>query len=259
MSFQFLQIEDAAPARIITLHRPERRNALSAELLAELDAALTHRTARVLILASSGPVFSSGHDLGELRKAGQSECSATFELCSRLMLRLQSLSVPVIAEVQGLATAAGLQLVTACDLAIASENARFATPGVRIGLFCSTPMIPLVRAIGRKRAFEMLMTGEAISAQTALAWGLLNRVVPAAQLRSETLALATQIADASAETVATGKRLFYETVALPDETAYRTATDAMIHSAGTVDAQEGISAFLEKRRPVWTRSATVDD
>lgn len=259
MRYQFLQIEDVGPAQIITLHRPERRNALSAELLAELDSALTQRTARVLILASSGPVFSSGHDLAELRKASQSECSATFELCSRLMLHVQSLSVPVIAEVHGLATAAGLQLVTACDLAIAAENAFFATPGVRIGLFCSTPMIPLVRAIGRKRAFEMLMTGDPISAQTALEWGLVNRVVPAAQLRSDTLALAARIAEASAETISTGKRVFYETVALPDEAAYRTATNAMIHSAGTVDAQEGISAFLEKRRPVWTRSAPIND
>src|SRR5688572_2698129 len=134
MSFRFLQIEDAGPAQIITLHKPERRNALSAEVLLELHSALSYATARVLIIASSGPVFSSGHDLAQLRAASQSECSATFQLCSRVMLCLQSLAMPVIAEVQGLATAAGLQLVTACDLAVASEEAQFATPGVRIGL-----------------------------------------------------------------------------------------------------------------------------
>jgi len=252
MEYRYLQIEDAGPAEIITLHRPDRRNALSAALLLELETALARTRARAVIIASNGPVFSAGHDLDELNGTSQSECSALFELCSRVMLGLQKLPVPVIAEVQGLATAAGLQLVATCDLAVASEQALFATPGVRIGLFCTTPMVPLVRAIGRKRAFEMLITGDPIDARTALEWGLLNRVVAPGELRSASLALAGRIGEASAATVSTGKQAFYRTIAVPDEQAYDCATDTMTENASAPDAREGISAFLAKRKPVWS-------
>jgi enoyl-CoA hydratase/carnithine racemase len=233
------------------LHHSGRRNALCSELLRELETALRSTAKKPVILASTGPVFSSGHDLAELRGASQSECSATFELCSRVILGLQQLPVPVIVEVQGLATAAGLQLVAAADLAIASEDATFATPGVRIGLFCATPMVPLVRAIGRKRAFQMLFTGDPIAAHTALAWGLVNQVIPRHELRSASLALSARIAQASSETISTGKQAFYETVSLTDDHAYRRATAVMTDNAASADAQEGISAFLDKRRPVW--------
>jgi enoyl-CoA hydratase/carnithine racemase len=254
MSYRFLQIEDAGAAQIITLHRPERRNALSTELLLELETATKAATARVLVIASTGPVFSSGHDIAELAAASQSECSALFDLCSRVMLGLQRLPMPVIAEVQGLATAAGLQLTAACDLAVASDDAAFATPGVRIGLFCTTPMVPLVRTIGRKRAFEMLITGDVIDARTALEWGLVNRVVPGERLRETTLQLADRIAGASSATVAFGKAAFYRTCAMHDTEAYDTATAAIIENARHADAREGFSAFLGKRRPVWTGS-----
>ena len=251
MDYRYLQIEDAETAQIITLHHSERRNALCTELLLELETALQTTTRKPLIIASNGPVFSSGHDLGELNRASQSECSAVFELCSRVMLGIQNLPVPVLAEVQGLATAAGLQLVAAADLAIASEDATFSTPGVRIGLFCTTPMVPLVRAIGRKRAFQMLVTGDPVDAHTALTWGLVNQVVPRGELRTVSLSLAGRIAQASPETVAIGKRAFYETISLADLDAYRRATAVMIDNAARADAQEGISAFLQKRRPVW--------
>jgi enoyl-CoA hydratase/carnithine racemase len=251
MDYRFLQIEDAESAHIITLQHSDRRNALCTELLLELETALKATIRKPVILAAAGPVFSSGHDLAELNRASQSECSAIFELCSRVMFGMQNLSVPVLAEVQGLATAAGLQLVAAADLAIAAEDATFATPGVRIGLFCTTPMVPLVRAIGRKRAFQMLMTGDPIDAHTALAWGLVNQVAPLSELRTFSLSLAARIARASADTIAIGKRAFYETLSLSDETAYQRATAVMIDNASRADAKEGISAFLQKRRPVW--------
>ena len=252
MSYRFLQIEDADPAQIITLNRPERRNALSSELLTDLETALAASTARVIIIGSTSGIFSSGHDLAELAGSSPSECSALFDLCSRVMLGMQQLPVPVIAEVPGLATAAGLQLVAACDLAVAADAASFATPGVRIGLFCSTPMVPLIRAVGRKRAFEMLVTGDPIDARTALEWGLVNRVVPASQLRSTTLELARRIATASSATLAFGKRVFYGTASMEDTQAYRASSATMVDNAQHTDAREGISAFLEKRIPSWS-------
>jgi enoyl-CoA hydratase/carnithine racemase len=259
MNYRFLQIEDAGVAQIITLHRPDRRNALSASMLSELEAATTTITAGSLIIASTGPVFSSGHDLNELIGADQSECTALFDCCARVMMRFQQLPIPVIAEVQGLATAAGLQLVAACDLGIASEDASFATPGVRIGLFCSTPMIPLVRAVGRKRAFEMLMTAEPIHARTALEWGLINRVVPREALRATTLALAQQIARSSPAAIAFGKKAFYDTCGMADAEAYAVAARTMVANAQHPDSREGVSAFLGKRPPIWVASPPVHD
>lgn len=252
---QFVTAAEEGAVCILTLNHPEKRNALSAAMMGDLlDALNTAEDAsgvRAVILAAAGPVFSAGHDLAELSGRARADYDTLFALCTDVMLAIQSLSKPVIAEVQGLATAAGCQLVAACDLAVASEAARFATPGVKIGLFCTTPMVPLVRAIGRKRAMQMLLTGEPIDAPAALAWGLVNRVVPADQLRQSSLQLAAQIAEASAATVATGKRAFYEQIAMDERSAYAAAKDVMATNAVAPDAQEGIGAFLAKRRPVW--------
>lgn len=253
--FKNLLYETQPPAAVLTLNRPERRNALSLELMEELIEALGRAGAdpsvRAVILAASGTVFCSGHDLNELRGRGLHEYRRVFQTCTQLMQTLRKLPQPVIAEVQGIATAAGCQLVAACDLAVASEEASFVTPGVRIGLFCSTPMVPLARVISPKRAFEMLVTGDPIDARTALAWGLVNRVVPASKLREETLGLATRIADASPMVVALGKQAFYAQLEMPVDQAYAYASELITLNTLTADAQEGIAAFLEKRRPHW--------
>lgn len=245
----------AAIARV-TLNRPERRNALSFALMRELIECLrsigeSDKT-RVVIMSAMGNVFSSGHDLNEMRGRTITESRQLFDACVEMMGAIQKIPQPVIAEVQGMATAAGCQLVAACDLAVAAEEARFATPGVRIGLFCSTPMVALTRAIGRKRALEMLMTGTPIDARTAAEWGLVNRVVPAARLREETLALAGQIAEASPLTVGIGKQAFYTQIDLDQAKAYDYAKEVMSLNAMAADAQEGIGAFLEKRNPCWS-------
>jgi enoyl-CoA hydratase/carnithine racemase len=248
------EIHDAVA--ILTLSRPKRRNALSLEMMREILEGLDRiagSPARVVVIAADGPVFCSGHDLTELTARSEEEYREIFEVCSRLMLRLHELPQPVIAEVQGIATAAGCQLVAACDLAVAADTAKFATPGVRIGLFCTTPMVPLVRAIGRKRAMEMLLTGDFIDAATAVEWGLINRAVPAPGLRDATLELSLKIASASAETLATGKRAFYDHVDRPEPAAYACAAEVMTANSLATDAQEGIAAFLGKRAPVWTR------
>ena len=243
----------------LTLDRPDRRNALSLEMMLEITRALdglaSDAATRVVILAAAGPVFSAGHDLREMTGRDEAAYRKIFEVCTRLMLAMHALPQPVIARVQGLATAAGCQLVAACDLAVASETASFATPGVRIGLFCSTPMVPLTRAIGRKRAMEMLLTGRAISARTAAEWGLVNAVVPPEDLESATRRLALDIAEASPYTVATGKRAFYEQVDATEAAAYNCAQQVMTENALAGDAQEGIAAFLDKRAAVWTGSA----
>jgi len=239
----------------LNLDRPEKRNALSRDLLSRLEEALASiaadSSARVVVLGARGPVFCAGHDLGEMVGCSESEYRDLFALCSRVMLGLRRLPQPVIARVHGVATAAGCQLVAACDLAVAAEEATFATPGVRIGLFCTTPMVPLVRAIAPKAALEMLVTGKPISARRALELGLVNRVVPAAQLDDAVRELTDAMLAASPLTVRLGKRAFYEQLALDEATAYERATDVMTDNALCRDAQEGMSAFLEKRRPVW--------
>ncbi|HZU25373.1 MAG TPA: enoyl-CoA hydratase [Bryobacteraceae bacterium] len=239
----------------ITLNRPERRNALSLalmrDLIAELERTAARTEIRAVILAAAGSVFCSGHDLSELRGAGLDEQARIFDVCTRLMETIQRVPQPVIARVQGMATAAGCQLVASCDLAIAAEGATFATPGVRIGLFCTTPMVALTRAIGRKRAMEMLLTGNSIEARTAAEWGLVNRAVPADSLDSETRALAERIAWASGYTVGTGKQAFYRQIDLPQPQAYEYAKQVMTVNGLADDAQEGIAAFLEKRPPCW--------
>ena len=254
-AFDHLLIERSERIAIVTLNRAERRNALSSglmrELLACLDGLSDDPSTSVIILASTGRVFSSGHDLRELVDGNEASYREVFELCSELMLKIQELPQPVIAEVQGMATAAGCQLVATCDLAIASDTASFATPGVRIGLFCSTPMVALSRAIGRKRALQMLLTGEVIDAATAADWGLINSVAPSAELRSQTLALAGRIASASAATVLIGKHAFYRQIDLDTPAAYAFTKEVMTANALADDAREGISAFLEKRQPCW--------
>jgi len=241
---------------LVTLNRPQRRNALSLALMREMIDCLneigSRRDLRAVILAATGKVFSSGHDLSEMVGREFNDYQKLFDVCTELMEKLQSIPQPVIAEVQGIATAAGCQLVATCDLAIASEDAAFATPGVRIGLFCTTPMVALSRVIGRKRALEMLLTGELIDANTAADWGLVNRVVGAGQLRAETLKLAGRIAEVSGSVVALGKQAYYTQIELEQVKAYGYAKEVMTKNAIAHDAQEGISAFLEKRAPRWT-------
>jgi enoyl-CoA hydratase/carnithine racemase len=250
-----LRIEDAAGVRTLVLNRPERRNALSLALLRDLLTALSDTAADLSVLAvvvrGEGPAFCAGHDLSEMTGCSLPAARELFDTCSDLMMALHRLPQPVIAQVHGVATAAGCQLVAACDLAIASEDARFATPGVRIGLFCSTPMVEVSRAVGRKRALEMLLTGELIDARTAADWGLVNHVVPRDQLGHATLDLAARITSASSHTLAVGKVAFYEQLdrALPE--AYEHASDVMAANAVAPDAREGIDAFLSKREPRW--------
>lgn len=251
----------AASQRIatLTLANPERRNALSLatmrELLERFEAIGNDAGVDVVILRALGPVFSSGHDLREMPCASEEADLASareiFDTCVRVMTAIQTIRQPVIAEVTGIATAAGCQLVATCDLALASSDARFATPGVKIGLFCTTPMVALTRSIGRKRAMEMLLTGDFIDAATAADYGLINRVVEASALHGETLALARKIAAASATTVAFGKRAFYAQIELDQAAAYAYAKEIMSRNAMDADAREGIGAFLERRSPSW--------
>ena len=207
---------------------------------------------RAVIIASTGKAFSAGHDLSEMLGRSVADYRRIFDVCTELMTKIQSIPQPVIAQVQGIATAAGCQLVASCDLAIASEQATFGTPGVRIGLFCSTPMVALSRAVGRKRAMEMLLTGKVVDAETAAEWGLVNRVAPAEELESETRTLACQIAEASSFTVGLGKQAYYAQIDLDQPKAYAYTKEVMAMNALAADAQEGISAFLEKRAACWS-------
>jgi len=240
---------------ILTLDDLPHRNALSSDVLESLKAHLEHiggdSAVRVVLLRSVGPVFSSGHDLRELVDGDQESYSCVFDLCTQVMEAIRLLPQPVIAQVQGLATAAGCQLVASCDLAVASESASFATPGVQIGLFCTTPGVAVSRAVMPKKAMEMLLTGAPISAQEALEFGLISRVAPPQDLDEQVMALARQIADASASTLALGKRAFYQQVELDRPAAYRLAQQVMVENLLERDAHEGITAFLEKRRPKW--------
>lgn len=256
MPYQNLLRSTEGQLGIITLNRPDRRNALSLDLMLELIRCLDEFGAdhgiRAVIVAAAGKAFSAGHDLSELVGRTVNDYRRIFDVCTELMTKIQSIPQPVIAEVQGVATAAGCQLVATCDLAIASEQATFATPGVRIGLFCTTPMVALSRAVGRKRAMEMLLTGKPVDAATAAEWGLVNRVVPADQLASEARRLACQIAEASSFTVALGKQAYYAQIDLDQPKAYAYAKEVMTMNSLAQDAQEGISAFLEKRAACWT-------
>jgi enoyl-CoA hydratase/carnithine racemase len=248
---------DSDHVATLTLNRPAARNALSIGLMEALDAALeaigADPTIRVVILAGSGPAFCAGHDLRDLRATPtRAFYEATFALCSRLMQRIVHLSKPVIAQVHGVATAAGCQLVASADLAVAADTARFATPGVDIGLFCSTPMVALSRSVGRKHAMEMLLTGDLVPAVRARELGLVNRVVLEAELAATTRALAAQIAAKSPLTVAIGKEAFYRQAEMKLAAAYDYASDVMARNMLAHDAGEGIDAFLDKRQPQWT-------
>jgi enoyl-CoA hydratase/carnithine racemase len=255
-SAPLLRAERDAGVWRLVMNRPAQRNALSVQLMSALQQALERAAAdkdcRVVVIAGAGPAFCAGHDLRELRSDNRRETYARiFAQCSALMLQIVRLAKPVIAEVHGVATAAGCQLVATCDLAVAAADARFATPGVDIGLFCSTPMVALTRAIGRKPAMEMLLTGDLIDAASAKALGLVNRVVPAAELTAATMALARQIAAKSALTLAIGKEAFYRQAELGLASAYNYASEVMTRNMLAQDAAEGIDAFLEKRPPLW--------
>jgi enoyl-CoA hydratase/carnithine racemase len=256
MNFEMLTVTREEELAVVTLNRPERRNALSLALMRELIACLDElsrdRGIRAVILAAAGKVFCSGHDLSEMTARNINEYREIFDVCSELMLKIQAIPQPVIAQVQGVATAAGCQLVASCDLAIAAEEAWFATPGVKIGLFCTTPMVALTRAIGRKRALEMLLTGNPVDARTAADWGLINQAVPAADLGSATRKMASKVAEASSLVVAIGKQAFYTQIDLDVQKAYAYAKEVMSLNAMAADAQEGIGAFLGKRAPCWT-------
>jgi len=241
----------------LTLNRPQARNALSQGMLTTLLAAFREIAAdpavRVVILAGAGPAFCAGHDLKEIRAAGYAReyTEALFGACAELMQVIVKLPKPVIARVHGIATAAGAQLVASCDLAIAAADTRFATPGVNIGLFCSTPMVALSRNVAHKHALQLLLTGDLIDAPTALRIGLVNELVPAADLENHTLALARKIASKSALTVAIGKEAFYRQAELPLAEAYAYTKEVMVANLEARDAQEGINAFIDKREPVW--------
>ncbi len=252
-----IERRDAGEARIV-LNRPERFNPLSSEMIAALEAALATVGAdpdvRVVVLAANGRGFCAGHDLKEMRAhAGDRGWQRRlFDDCSRMMLALTRLPQPVIARVHGIATAAGCQLVAMCDLAVAADTASFALPGVNIGVFCSTPAVGVVRNVGRKRAMEMLLTGRPIDAQTALAWGLVNRVVPAPELDAAVAEFVLTIAGRSAATIRAGKAAFYTQVDRQIAAAYDVASETMAANMDFEDAAEGIDAFLEKRPPIWS-------
>ena len=255
MSYTDLVLDRDGEVAVLTLNRPTKRNALSLGLMEEVLAALgevaADRSVAAVVLRGAGPAFCAGHDLAEMTGLDVAAYRRIFDTCTRMMNAVQAVPQPVIAQVHGIATAAGCQLVATCDLAVAEEGARFATPGVKIGLFCSTPMVPLTRAVGRKKALEMLLTGEYLDAHEARAFGLVNRVVSAAALADETLSLARKVAAASPLVLGLGKQAFYAQADLPQPQAYAYAKEVMSLNAMAADAQEGICAFLEKRRPAW--------
>jgi enoyl-CoA hydratase/carnithine racemase len=255
MPYENICFDTEGELAVITLNRPNRRNALSLVLMLELIDCLervkTERSFRAVILQAAGKVFCSGHDLGEMVGRDINEYRHLYDVCAQLMTAIQSIPQPVIAQVQGIATAAGCQLVATCDLAVASDEASFATPGVKIGLFCTTPMVALTRAIGRKRALQMLITGDLVDAHTAAEWGLINTVVPASELAQATRKLAARIVEASALTVSLGKEAFYAQIDLDQPKAYAYAKEVMSMNSLAADAQEGMSAFLEKRQACW--------
>ncbi|NBT53998.1 MAG: enoyl-CoA hydratase [Betaproteobacteria bacterium] len=250
MADQHILVSTEGAITTVTLNRPDKRNALSLPLMLELTEALQavgRSTARGVILAANGPVFSAGHNFGDMAGASLAQARELFAVCTRMMDTLQALPQPVIARVHALATAAGCQLVATCDLAIAADTAGFAIPGGKAGLFCHTPLVAVARNIGRKRALEMAMTGDAIDAATAADWGLINRAVPAAELDAATLDLISRATRGSTESKAMGKQGYYRQMELAQPQAYALASEIMAAGALTADGQEGIAAFLEKR------------
>ena len=255
MQKSVVDFERAGEIGLITLNNPEKRNVLSrmalGQLIERLDEAETDGQVKCVILRAAGTVFSAGHDLREIIDASDAERKSLFGLCTQAMQSVRNLSLPVIAQVQGIATAAGCQLVATCDLVVAAEEAGFATPGIKIGLFCSTPAVALSRVVGPKRAMEMLLTAEPISAREAQRIGLVNRVVARDELAEATLQLARQVAAASPYTLGLGKKAFYDQAALDIARAYELTEKIMIENARNPDALEGMKAFLERREPRW--------
>lgn len=255
MEFREILVSTDGALGTITLNSPRTANALSVNMIGELIAAVTalstDSSVKVIVLKAAGKNFCSGHNLTEMIDKGMVDYQFIFDQCTEMMTLLHQAPQPVIAQVQGVATAAGCQLVATCDLVVADETARFGTPGVRIGLFCTTPMIALSRAVGRKRALEMLLTGRLVSAQEAFEWGLVNKVVSEAELETTTTNLAASIAEASRLVLGIGKRTFYAQIEQDERRAYELAKNTMIMSLMAEDAQNGIKAFLAKTTPVW--------
>jgi enoyl-CoA hydratase/carnithine racemase len=259
-TLDYLLVEHALPAAIITLNRPQQLNPLSTGLMKELTAELERQSARsevrAIVLKGAGRAFSAGHDLKEMMDRSLDEERDIFAVCNKLMATVQSIPVPVIAAPHGIATAAGCQLVATCDLAIASEDCRFATSGVRYGLFCSTPGVAVARNVGRKNAMEMLLTGRFVDAATAEKWGLINRAVPGAQLDHEVMALVEELAKLSPYALRIGKEGFYRQIEETQAEAYRMMAEAISCNAIAPDGKEGIAAFVEKRAPAWKQELT---
>lgn len=255
VTLDYLVVEDAPPAAIITLNRPEQLNALSTGLMRELTQELERQAARsevrAIVLKGAGRAFSAGHDLKEMMDRSLEDERDIFAVCNKLMATVQSVPVPVIAAPHGIATAAGCQLVATCDLAIASDDCRFATSGVRYGLFCSTPGVAVVRNISRKHALEMLLTGRFVDAKTAEQWGLINRAVPIAHLDAEVNALVDELAKLSPYALRIGKEGFYQQVEATQADAYKQMAETISCNAVAPDGKEGIAAFVEKRKPIW--------
>lgn len=255
--------EDRGPVAVLTLNRPEARNSLSEDLIASLTSAVREiggqDAVRAIVITGAGSTFSSGHDLKELtahrndRDRGRAFFARTMAVCSEMMLSIVRCPKPVIAAVNGIATAAGCQLVASCDLAVAADDARFATPGVNIGLFCSTPMVALSRNVSRKAAMEMLLLGEMVNAEDARTFGLVNRVVAPDRVINEAVELGRKIAMKPKRTLKIGKEAFYHQLEMPLEEAYRYATQIMVENMLDAEAEEGIGAFIDKRAPRWPR------
>ena len=259
VTLDYLLVEDVAPAAIITLNRPDQLNALSTALMIELAEELQRQAARpevrAIVLKGAGRAFSAGHDLREMKDRSLEDEREIFAVCNKLMATVQSVPVPVIAAPHGIATAAGCQLVATCDLAIASDDCRFATSGVRYGLFCSTPGVAVARNIGRKNAMDMLLTGRFIDATTAERWGLINRAVPLAELDAEVALLVNELAQLSPYALRIGKEGFYQQIEATQADAYKQMAETISCNAVTPDGQEGIAAFVEKRKPVWKKDS----
>src|SRR5213593_646972 len=256
VALNYLLVDDAAPAAVITLNRPDQLNALSTGLMRELTAELERQASRpevrAIVIKGAGRAFSAGHDLKEMLDKTLDEERELFAVCNRLMATVQSVPVPVIAAPHGVATAAGCQLVATCDLAIASDDCRFATSGIKYGLFCSTPGVAVARNVSRKHALEMLLTGRFIDAATAERWGLINRAVPRERLDEEVMALVNELSQLSRYALRIGKEGFYRQIELTQDKAYEIMAEAISCNAVAPDGREGMAAFVEKRKPVWT-------
>jgi enoyl-CoA hydratase/carnithine racemase len=261
MNYEHLLLSSVDGITTLTLNRPDKRNALAMNVMLELTAALREvgqSEAVGVILAANGPVFSAGHNFGDMAGATLEQARELFHVCTAMMDAVQAMPQPVVARVHALATAAGCQLVATCDLAVAADTAGFAIPGGKAGLFCHTPLVAVARNVGRKRALEMALTGDPIDAVTAADWGLINKAVPADQLEAATLDLIRRATRGSVLSKALGKQAFYQQVGLPQDQAYALACETMASAALTPDAQEGIQAFLQKRHAHYTQRPSVD-